>query len=286
MMLSDAQYRIVVGVAGALLIAGITWMRFCGSLSLRDEKPSEPTGPTGTARQLAARSSGAASIYLDYIARDAATAGVRAPSIDDMSRKLEYRVFPEKHGEPPRVVQVGESFDAAGLRLKAERSSDLLVLSIQNTTTSDLAYEVTTAPSASVCNSARALPFDAMVIDAGLIETRTECTWHDGMSITIVKVETIAVSPLSRWYLHQLPPALVGVDSRVARGHRSPSGSEKCSPIVAQTVRSGLERGEIGWRDLVDFYARHRCQTYQFPSTYRAFTRDGEQALPTVDNTL
>ncbi len=284
-MISDAQYRIIVGVIGALLIAGITWVRFCGSLSLRDEKPAEPSGPKGTQSQLAVQSSGATSIYLDYIARDAATAGVRAPSLDDMSRTLDYRVFPA-HGEGPHVLAIGDTFDAAGLRLRAERSSDLLVLSIENTTSSNLAYEVTTVPAGGFCNSARALAFDAMVIAAKTTETRTECTWREGMSITIAKVETIAVSPLSSWYLQQLPPTVVGVDDRIARGHRVPSGTEKCSSIVAQTVRSGLERGEIGWRDLVDFYARHRCQTYQFPSTYRAFTRDGERGLPAIDSAL
>jgi hypothetical protein len=51
---------------------------------------------------------------------------------------------------------------------------------------------------------------------------------------------------------------------------------------VPQAVRSGLERGEIGWRDLIDFYARHRCQTYQFPLLYRAFKIDGERPVPAV----
>ena len=50
-----------------------------------------------------------------------------------------------------------------------------------------------------------------------------------------------------------------------------------------EAVRAGLERGEIGWRDLVDFYARHRCQTYQFPISYRAFSAEGAMRLPVAD---
>ena len=279
-MLSDAQYRVAVGVTGALLIAGITYVRFCGTLSLRDEKPPEPTGPTGTARQLLTKSSSATPVYVEFLERDATAAGVRKPSLEDMSRKFAYRVDDKRHVLDPG----GPALDAAGLRMHAERSNDLLVLSIENTTDTDLAYEVATEPSvASLCNSAGPLPFDAMVIARKSTETRTECVWRDGESIAVTKVETMAVPPLGAYYLRQLPPALVGISPRIARGHRGIDGVEKCSSVIAQTVRSGVERGEIGWRDLADFYARHRCQTYQFPSTYRAFTADGERALPATE---
>jgi hypothetical protein len=75
---------------------------------------------------------------------------------------------------------------------------------------------------------------------------------------------------------------VVGIKPRIARGHYAPTATERCSVALPQAVRSGLERGEIGWRDLVDFYARHRCQTYQFPLLYRAFKSDGEHSVPAV----
>jgi hypothetical protein len=52
--------------------------------------------------------------------------------------------------------------------------------------------------------------------------------------------------------------------------------------VLGQAVRNGIESGEIGWRDLVDFYARHRCQTYTFPLEYRAFNVDGQRTLPAL----
>jgi hypothetical protein len=55
---------------------------------------------------------------------------------------------------------------------------------------------------------------------------------------------------------------------------------------MPQVVRSGLENGRIGWRDLVDFYARHRCQTYEFPIAYRALKSDGERPIPAVDASM
>jgi hypothetical protein len=276
--LSDAQYRIVVGAGGAVLVGVITFVRFCGSLSL-PEKPPQPTGPTGTARQLLSQSSSSTPVYLDALERDAASAGIRKPSLDDMSRKLAYRVDEARH-----VLELGaKPLDAAGLRLRIDRSSELLVLQIDNLTDVDLAYQVITAPSGgAACNSARPLPFNAMVIASKSSEARTECDARIATSIVVSKIETLEVPKLSTWYLSQIPPALVGIEPRIARGHQGIDVKEKCSTVVAQTIRSGMERGEIRWRDLVDFYARHRCQTYQFPSTYRAFSADGERALPAV----
>jgi hypothetical protein len=157
-----------------------------------------------------------------------------------------------------------------------------VLMVIQNLLESDIAYAVTTQPSsgAGSCASARPLPFNAMVIAKGGSERRTECLWRDGMAIIVTKTETIEVSPLSAWYLSQVPPLVVGIDERIARGHRGIEGKEKCSAVMSQAVRTGLERGDLGWRDLVDFYSRHRCQTYQFPANYRAVKTDGERGMP------
>lgn len=219
-------------------------------------------------------------MYKGFLESDAAAAGVRAPTIEEMSRKLPYRVDEARHvlepGQPP--------IEVAGLRLHVERTSDQIVLVIRSLLDADAAYEVTTTPSTGegACNSARPLPFNAMVIAKGNSERRTECKWRDGMAIIVTKVETMEVSPLMGWYLSQVPPQVVGVEPRIARGHRGVEAKEKCSAVVSQVVRTGLDRGSIGWRDLVDFYSRHRCQTYQFPSSYRAVKQDGEIALPAV----
>ena len=273
----DPQFRIGVLVGGVVLVAVITYLRFCGALSL-PTKPPAPTGPTGTQRQLLTQSTSSPSMYLDFLARDAASAGVRVPTQDEMGRKLAYRVDDARH-----VLELGKpAIELAGLRLHVERSGDTVVLAIQNLVDKDLAYEVTTAPSigTALCNSARPLPINAMVIAKGTSETRTECVFRDGISIVVTKVETMEVGPLSSYYLSEVPPTLVGIDERIARGHHGVETKEPCSAVSSQVVRTGLERGDIGWRDLVDFYARHRCQTYQFPSSYRAFKSDNERPIP------
>lgn len=261
-----------------VLVVGITVMRFCGSVSL---PPKPASGPTGSTRQLLGKGTNSPSVYKDFLSKDAQSAGVRKPSVEEMQRKLVYRVDEGRH-----VLEVGQpAIEIAGLKLRLDRSGESMVLQIDNTTMSDVGYLVATTvtPNVSGCSSARILPFNAMVLTKGGSETRVECIYREGVSLAVTRVETVEVSPLSAWYLSLVPPMLVGVDDRISRGHKAPESAEKCGTVMSQAVRSGLESGEIGWRDLVDFFARHRCSTYRFPPSYRAFRSDSERALPAVD---
>lgn len=282
-MNAEPQFRFGVLAGGAIVVGIITYLRFCGSLSL-PPKPPPPAGPSGTQQQLLARSTSSPAVYQTFLQNDAAAAGVQAPSIEEMSRKFAYRGDDARH-----VLELGKPpIDLAGLRLHLERTNDQVVLVIKNLTDSQIAYEVSTQPSipASACMRASPLPYNAMVIDKGASATRTECIWRDGLSIIVTKTETMEIPELAAHYLSLVPPPLVGIEDRLARGHRGGSTKEPCSTVLSQAVRGGMDRGDIGWRDLADFYARHRCQTYQFPSLYRAFKSDGERALPAVDGSL
>jgi hypothetical protein len=274
---TDAQFKIGVGVGGLALVVVISTVQFCGSVSL---PPKPEPKVLGSTRQLLTKGTESPAVYQDFLSKDAISAGVRLPSVEEMGRKLPYRVDEARH-----VLEVGQpAIELAGLKLRAQRSGNALVLQIDNMTSSDLGYAVTTSPTPNItnCSSARALAFNAMVLTKGGSETRVECVWREGMALAVTKVETLEISPLSAWYLSLVPPTLVGIDERISRGHRPSESSEKCSTAVSQAVRSGLERGEIGWRDLVDFYARHRCTTYRFPLSYRAFKFDEERTLPAV----
>jgi hypothetical protein len=279
--ITDAQFRIGVGVAGIALVAGIAAVRFCGPVSLPPKPPPPPEVPHGTSSELLTKSSASPVVYQDFVARDAAEAGVRAPALDELSRKLPYRVDEAHH-----VLEVGQpSLEIAGVRLHAIHLEDELALEIANATGSSIAYNVVTtavraAPAG--CDAAPARLFNAMTIRPGGREIRVECAWHAGIALAVVRVETVEVLPLSAWYLDHVPPSAVGIEPRIARGHQPPEAGAPCAFALPQAVRSGLERGEIGWRDLIDFYARHRCQTYQFPLSYRAFKRDGERSVPAL----
>ncbi|HET7502517.1 MAG TPA: hypothetical protein VFK02_15965 [Kofleriaceae bacterium] len=272
---SDIRFRIAVVAAAVALACAIAALRFCGRMSL-PAKPPAPVAANPGAPHAPWRSS-SPDVYLEHVARDAAAAGLRAPSLVEMARKLPYRVDSTRH-----VLEVGQpALAIAGVRLRALRSGDSLALEITSASASDLAYDVETEPIPAVrCNAAQPLPFNAMTLGPGGSETRTECMWRDGIALAVTRVETLEVSPLSAWYLGRVPPAIVGVAPRVARGHRGSSATPPCRNILPQAVRSGLERGEIGWRDLVDFYARHPCDAYQFPVGYQAFKTDGERTVP------
>lgn len=279
----EPQFRTGVLAAGAIVVAIITYLRFCGSLSL-PPKPPQPSGPKGTQQQLLAQATGSPAVYQSYLQSDASAAGVQAPTADQMARKFAYRVDEARH-----VLELGKPpIEVAGLRMHLERTNDQVALVIKNLIESDVAYEVTTQPTLppSTCRSAGALPYNAMVIAKGATATRTECIYRDGLSIVVVKTETMEVPALSAVYLSQVPPTVVGVEDRLARGHRGESGQKMCSTVLPAAVKGGMEKGDIGWRDLADFYARHRCQSYQFPSSYRAFKSDGERGLPAVDASL
>jgi hypothetical protein len=275
--ITDTRFRIGVGVAGIALVAGIAAVRFCGRVSL-PPKPPPPAVPHGTSSELLTRSSASPVVYQDFVARDAAEAGVRAPALDELSRKLPYRVDDARH-----VLKVGRpALAIAGVLLRAIRMEDALALEIANATGTDIAYDVVTAPLGEACNAAPARAFNAMTIHPHGREIRVECAWHEGIALAVSLVETVEVPPLSAWYLDHVPPSAVGIEPRFARGHLAPETAARCAFAMPQAVRSGLERGEIGWRDLIDFYARHRCQTYQFPLLYRAFKQDSERSVPAV----
>lgn len=274
-MLED-RFRLGVLGAGVVLIGVITFVRFGGNVSI----PVKPAAnfPTGNQRDLLIKSSKSAGVYEQYLAKDATRAGLSVPSIAAMSHKFPYRVDEARH-----VLEVGQpAIDLAGLSLTVVSDSGALVLEIKNTTASDLAYSVVTTPTpnTTACTSARPITFNAIVIAKGATERRVECVFREGMALAVTRVESLEVPPISAWMLGLVPPPLVGIDPRVARGHQGVKAEDSCSSVVSQAIKTGLGGGQIAWRDLIDFYARHRCPTYRFPLTYKAFKSDDELVLP------
>jgi len=75
-MNAEPQFRFGVLVGGAILVGIITYLRFCGSLSL-PPKPPMASGPSGTQSQLLAQATGSPAVYQSFVQNDAATAGVK-----------------------------------------------------------------------------------------------------------------------------------------------------------------------------------------------------------------
>jgi len=277
----SAPIRIGV-VAGTIgLGLAISTLQFCGAVSL-PAKPPPPADTLAASQEVLRRSTQTESGWVASLDKDALAAGVEAPTPQAMSKKLVMRA-----DEGTRTLAPGEpAIDAAGLRLSAVESGGTLALVIENRATSDLAYRVVTRvrPDGG-CGRRDVDAYNANVVARGGREVRSECAYRGGMSLEISRVESIELSPLSAFYVSKVPPRALGADARLAVGHEPdlPGGAQVCNIAVSQALRAGLDSGAIQWRDLVDFYARHRCETYQFPLQYRAFVRDGERPLPAAE---
>lgn len=272
-----------IGVAAGVVGLGlaISTLQFCGAVTL-PAKPPPPADTLAASQDTLRKATQTESGWVAYLDKDALAAGVEPPTAAAMSKKLVMRA-----DEGTRTLAPGEPpIDAAGLRLSAVATGGTLALVIENRATADLAYRVVTRvrPDAG-CARRDVEPYNANVVARGGREIRSECAYRDGMSLEISRVESIELSPLSAYYVSKVPPRALGADARLAVGHEPelPGGAQVCNIAVSQALRSSLDSGAIQWRDLVDFYARHRCDTYQFPLQYRAFVRDDERPLPAGD---
>ncbi|MBK9036263.1 MAG: hypothetical protein IPL61_34300 [Myxococcales bacterium] len=277
----NGPVRIGVTAGAVGLALAVTMVRFCGAVSL-PPKPNPPSESLATSQEVLRQASQTEGTWSGYLEKDALIAGVNAPTVAEMSRKLVMRA-----DEGVRTLAPGEpAIEAAGLRLSAVATGGTLALVIENRTSAELAYLVVTRPRPEGgCARRDVEPYNANVVGRGGREVRTECSYHDGMSLEISHVESIELTPLQAFYVSKVPPRALGADARLTVGHEPdlPGAQRVCSVAVSQALRSGLDDGSIRWRDLVDFYARHRCDTYQFPMQYRAFVRDSERPLPAAD---
>jgi hypothetical protein len=262
-------------------------IRFCYEPTL----PEVPTVATGTARpaetaaELSRNVAASPDVYANYLRTDSQAHGVNPPdTLETMSRVFVYTVDAK-----PQVLEPGtHGITAAGLRLRlviqdiggALRRQ--MLLEIENTTDDPLAYRVVTRPSKGTkpCHAREVLPHNAIVIAPHAVEVRSECIYRDGWTLGIESVETIRLPELGAIYVSWISPTEIGLDPRTSAGHQPIASGKTCDRHHVASVQRALERGEISWRDLAEFYARHRCSTYNFQNDYRAFKTDAERPLP------
>jgi hypothetical protein len=269
-------------IAGAVGLAlAVTSLAMCGELRL-PPKPPPPAETLATSQDTLRVATQTESTWVTYLERDALTAAVPPTTPTAMARRLVRRI-----DETPRSLAPGEpAIEAAGLRLLAVATDGVLSLVIENPSATDVAYRVLTRPRPDAgCARGDGQPYNAHVVAARAREIRDECTYRSGMALEISVVESIDLAPLQAFYLSKVPPRALGAEPRLAAAHEPelPRGTTVCNVAMPQILRAAIEDGTIQWRDLVDFYARHRCDSYRFPQRYRAFERDGERPLPDAE---
>jgi hypothetical protein len=199
--------------------------------------------------------------------------------------------FDESPGFPrPRV---GTSFATRHLKVtlslrreegaidgKHSFRADHLVLEIENRTAHHLAYRVTSKfPATARCEAKGVIPHNAVALRPHEKVTRTECLFQSAPRLDIVVAEVMEIPALSYYYVSRLTPGLVLYETRTAAGHTIPKGAACPQTFSWRDVRDGAARGEVEWRDIIDFYARHNCDEYAFFTGYR-YHLQGGTALP------
>ena len=284
---SDTTFKMAVvgGVVVACLVTLI--FRFDYAFEL-PPKPPKPGDSLAQAREVSDEVGRSQRAYRERIVRDSRELGLTEPAtLAEMARAFPYRsrdpdvVLDPKTG--PTSIEVGDlrlSIEVESIRRSYKKQ---MVLSIENTTGEPLAYRVVTRPTRGLrtCEHKRELEHDALTLAPGATARRSECLYKPGWGLAVRRVETVALPPLGRLYVSQLPPDDLGVSRRPARGPL-PATGQPCSPIVPASVERALERGALGWRDAVDFYARHDCRNFTIPASYSAFEEAGERSLPVV----
>jgi hypothetical protein len=285
---SETPFRIAVALAAVVLALLILRMRFCYDVELAS-LPPRPVPRRVSAAEVNRTVEASPEFYADHVAKDAVTYGLTTPpKATELGRALPYKVvsLDDVVLDP---ADKNNRAEALGLVLRAsvqsieDRVDRQIVLSIENTTDTFLAYRVTTRPTRGVtpCSRKQDLPHDAIAIAPHKVERRSECLWSSGWKLQIERIETIELPELSYHYVSLLPAgAAIGFDPRTSRGHLSPDHEPLCRLYHSGELENHIRGGMIGWRDIVDFYSRHRCKTYTMSAGYRAVPDGQTIALP------
>jgi hypothetical protein len=278
---------IVAGIGAAVVFVLVLWLQYSGELTL----PALPPKPRPADKQDLRRVDFTPTAYAGYVEKDVATYGLAPVSVEVMAAPFPY----ERSSRGVSLRPGGEPLDTGMLRLTAlSRKEEIrdkrgasrsqhLILRIENKTDRPVAYRVETTVNveSATCDRKAVLVHNAIAIPAkGQVE-RSECFFRDNMELGVSSVEAMQLPDLGYIYASRIYPEHIGLPARTAAGHQPPKGA-LCTTIPQQLIVIGMQNGSMSWRDVVDFYARHRCETYDLPDGYRAVDKAGSQTLPAV----
>ena len=270
---TERRFHIFAVLAALLVMVVVVWVRFFDE-DIGASIPPLPAKPAPADPALVQRTDYSPDIFAAYLEKDAQGYSASAPDVARLGDP-----FPYELSQPRVALPIGGApFETRTLRIAAREKRGALVLEIENRTDQFLAYRVVTTPSVDLprCLAKPDLVHNAVALKPREKAERSECV---GGKLSLESVESVTLPELGYYYVSRLPPTQIGLDPRTSRAHKAPKG-EACAFVPEQAIRLGIQKGTAGWHDVVDFYARHRCETYLFPVGYRAISRKGERALP------
>lgn len=286
----DAGYRSAVVVVALALMAAVVKLSFCHAVSLPPKPPRPPPKRVAVAA-VSAQVESDPDVYAQHLVADSHQFRVKPPATPAaMSHVLPYQIDTRRRTLQPGHKGKHATAEVLGLKLSLS-VGDIegtprrqMILTIANTTDQYLAYRVRTRPSRGTqpCHDKSDLAHNAVALAPHETIRRAECTYRSGWRLFVDQVETIALPPLSYYYVSAVPPPELGLDLLTSRAHRPATSRGLCHVFHSADLDEALRSGATTWRDLVDFYARHTCENYAFPNNYKAFQKDGERPLPAV----
>jgi hypothetical protein len=155
-----------------------------------------------------------------------------------------------------------------------------LVLAITNKTNHHMAYRVLTEAWGK-CRDKGTIAHNAMALRPRERLLRTECKLLARSRIKVLEVEVMEVSPVGYYYLSRLDPVQIRLNPRTADGHLIPDELPQCRLLPWREIQNGMRRGDVRWRDVVDFYSRHNCDEYSYFVQYK-YDPEGPERLPVI----
>ncbi len=224
--------------------------------------------------------------YKAMIEQDAKAYGIVPPPYDDLQQPNPY--FDELRER--QHLRLKAPIETRHLRITLEvrkqttvlgsqsMAMDHLVLRIENRTPLYLAYRVqTTLADKAKCSIKADIPHNAIAIEPEQTILRTECIFRKEASVDVTRIEVIEMPALSTYYVSRVPPNSTLYDPRTSAGHTPPRGTMCPQTFSWREIQEGIEKKELGWRDVVDFYARHNCSEYSF---FRGYRYRGDPTAP------
>jgi len=226
-------------------------------------------------------------VYRGQVEKDARAFGLSVPLPGELEAPFHhFEELTERRTLKPRAP-----LETAHLRLgldveKRQATSDgqsfafdHVVLRIENRTGKYLAYRVVTDLPGERCSTKGDIPHNALVLEPHQTIRRTECIRRQNTSIYVKRAEVVELPALGAYYVSRLPPSTIFYDARTSGAHVPLKGTLCPQTFSWREIKDGVDRHEIGWRDVIDFYGRHNCEEYAFFRAYR-FRTDPAAALP------
>jgi hypothetical protein len=252
-----------------------TMLLYAGEPPPAPEPPRPPPPPEVTMNAVLKYSQ---PVYRALLETDARSFKVPVPKLSELGRPNFYAEEFRGH----RKLKLKGTIETPHLRLSlavGRRTAHLegqsyavdhLLLKIENRTGRYLAYRVqTSVTDKHKCQSKGDIPHNALVLEPHQTLERTECLYRADEQLDVMHVEVIELSPLEAFYVSRLPPNPILYDARTAAGHVPLAGTVCPQTFSWRDIQEGLDRGVIGWKDVIDFYARHNCDEYSFFKDYR-----------------